>query len=43
MSEKIFDIYAKYSVKAASEEDAIDKWDAGEAVFQEFEAIIEVL
>lgn len=43
MSEKIFDIYVRYSVKAENEDAALDKWDEGKAVFQEFEQIVEVL
>lgn len=39
---KMFDIYVKYSVQAENEDEALDKWDEGKAVFQEFEDIVEV-
>ena len=38
----LFDIYAKFTVDADNEDDALDKWDEGKAVFQEFEQIVEV-
>lgn len=40
---KMFDVYARYLVKAETEEEVLEKWEAGEAVFQGFEDIIEVL
>jgi len=43
MSEKFFDIYVRYSVKAENQEAAYDAWDDGKAVFQEFIDILEVL
>ena len=43
MSEKIFDIYVRLSVKAENEDAAYDAWDNDEAVFQEFTDIVEVL
>lgn len=40
---KMFDVYVRYTIAAESEAEALDKWDEGEAVFQEFDAIIEVM
>lgn len=41
--DKLFDIYAKFTVKARDSEHALEMWDQGEAVFQEFEDIVEVI
>jgi hypothetical protein len=43
MSEKMFDVYVRYSIKAESETDVYEKWDSGELVFQEITDVIEVL
>lgn len=42
MEERLFDIYAKFTVRARDEEHALELWDQDKAVFQEFEDIIEV-
>ena len=39
---KTYDIYARYTVKAESHDDALNRWDAGEAAFQEWVDVIEV-
>lgn len=40
---KLYDVVVRFAVKASSEEEALEKWDAGECILNEVEAIREVL
>ena len=40
---RTFDIYCRYTVKADDYDDALRRWDAGEASFQEWEDVVEVI
>lgn len=38
-----FDVYCRYVVQADSIDHALERWDAGEASFAEWEDVIEVI